>query len=335
MKQSVVLGLLLLLCSTFVFVRADDNEGPSDRAIDINVEGDQVEIEARGVAVGEETDRYKITFKTDSGDSNLLEAELEWSVHAPEGNDSANRRREDDEQSVEFRFRLSYLAEYVESGANAGFQPNEDTVVSTYGGDEFSDKKRVTIPNTQAEWNDFKRNADKTSGTATIYSFQASTSDAVLTIKGYIATEPTTSGGVELDPNQVKLDILVSNYPFQQDDTYLALVARVKADADFESDDDDSNDEDHLQVKPATATTAFGGFGWLNTLTVDGVETAVVSSTGKESEDSEGSEYYTYFAFPAHGTDYVWDPNFMVQYSSSSGDGGSANAVSSFLMNLF
>jgi hypothetical protein len=121
-----------------------------------------------------------------------------------------------------------------------------------------------------------------------------------------------------ISPSEVKLDLIIENYPYEEEGTQLALMAKLETEAEVELHDDDhedeeDDDEDELKL---TAPEAEAFFSWANNATVDGVVTPVETTI---EPDENGKKLY--FAY-TRGTSINHDPKLGVPYLTLPSDGG-------------
>ena len=101
----------------------------------------------------------------------------------------------------------------MESGANRGYQPDEDTLVQRY-----------TL--TSESWQPFTD-----SKTDSLITFAAMTTENTIGLQGYVSENIVTlpKSNYNISPREVKFDVLVDFVDkYQQNGTTLALEARIK-----------------------------------------------------------------------------------------------------------
>jgi len=131
------------------------------------------------------------------------------------------------------RWHLWKLVEYVESNANPGFSPDEDTVVSQY---KFWKASWSKLSDTKTVGDD---------GTTEVHQICSSINSVEVrpdvTICLNIAAGQTSFHGISQDPNAIKWSLSVSNYPYNTTNSRLALKfsfsSRMKV-KDFDATDD-------------------------------------------------------------------------------------------------
>lgn len=139
--------------------------------------------------------------------------------------------------------------------------------------------------------------------------------------------------GESLHPTSAKIDIVFRDYPFQEDDTLLALFMETESKAEHEIEDDhDEVEEDEEGVASSAMLDDRNMslvFTWKGNATVDGDDTTVhttvlAEKTESESEEGETEEKHEKaFALTyARGTNIVHDPEMFL----SSDDGRTIDA---------
>jgi len=226
-----------------------------------------------------------------------------------------------------FMWKLYSLFEYNENGTNAGYQESEDLVVSTY---------------TNANWVNGWSLIDNSTN---LLVFGSTTEDGVLSMNVTVTGSSSASlGFVSISSSQVKIDIGITNYPYQGAGTYLALQARLRMEGDEGNFHDHANnsfsegeiqggDHEHHQKSVNFAQYSNGlaaQLNWVPTVTADGNIVNVISSQGSDSE-----ERYMYFAFNTSDqiSQLYWDPTIGYTSTVPSSSGAIATlAIAVFMI---
>lgn len=135
-----------------------------------------------------------------------------------------------------------------------------------------------------------------------------------------------------LKPTSVKIDIVIRDYPYEANDTALALFLRTESKSEFEVEHDHEEMEADEEGVAASSTVAGEPvslvFTWKESALVDGVEqpvrtTTLSSKTETDQEDggSESERKETFALSYARGTDIVHDPEAYVALAASTAGG--------------
>lgn len=124
----------------------------------------------------------------------------------------------------------------------------------------------------------------------TTYNFQ---------IIAYIYTKSAVVNNTNLNPTELKITIVIENFPFTQTNSSLGLVVDAHSQAEIHTAESPSSDQGDVEVD--TAVTR-GYFSWSNSALVDNVARPVNSTLSKEGED-----HLITLIYP-HGTKIVHDP---------------------------
>jgi len=172
----------------------------------------------------------------------------------------------DTKAKFDYKLRFSQIVEFLDS-TNNGFD-SLDIVVRNYTlGLDSNGWKTVTDTN-------------GTSGQR-IFTFQ--TGDSVFTVKATIAEEALelNDSAVHLSPNEIKLDVIIENFPYSQVGTSLALVGKLQSKLETKDKTTDSG----------TQGTDLGGSSayltWFKTFQADGVDHDVTASMDEDVETDD------------------------------------------------
>lgn len=117
----------------------------------------------------------------------------------------------------------------------------------------------------------------------------------------YIFPKYAVIDDTPLNPTEMKITIVIEDFPYQEDDGALALL--IKATSEMEMERESMNDEEDIEIKSDTAT---GYFSWSNEASVDDAPRPVNSTVTKTDEGSLIALNYP------HGTEIVHDPKLGV-----------------------
>jgi hypothetical protein len=271
----------------------DDTEEHNERGVHIDFE--LYEIELKSVLLSGDT-HHEIEIELDSVDEIKVQMEFSKFNNTPEP---------EIEVSVEFR----EIIEFVDSNEN-GIYDSGDEDVSVYDLRE-------------ADYNEIEYATRTTSDGETEHILTAQTSDGVFKVVVHAVGSFAVIESGTLSPSEIKIDLIIQNFPYEEDNSQLALFSKLETEEEYEEEhegedhiDDDSDDEHKVIL---TAADAEGYFTWADNADVDGVDTPVSSSTETE-EDGDLKLYFVY----ERGTAINHDPKLGVPFLAlSTGPTGS------------
>jgi len=301
MNQLFLLIALFFVCGVLA---GDDKDDVKQREYDLDVDTDargKFELRAqRKDKVTKEEIRFKLEGE-DHGIDSLFEYKMD--------SDSADA-------ASKFRTKIYRLVEFVDEGP-AGYDAGDELVQSfnmdntdlyslTQGltaSGQLLDGQQVNVPWSTVAY---------TSGGG---SFAA---------KAYYTEKATIVGAskAEVSMASIKLDFVITNFPFTRDDTKLAIEGRFKSREKVE--------EGGTEVKTKIDTgngLAAAGFSWATVVEVDGeevdlIQSAVtqVSASDKDSTTGDDLEYSTYWTVDKVGQHdlITWDPMIGLGETSNS-----------------
>lgn len=347
----------LFLCFLFfaVVVRCDKDDSDDDdkkaaatkhggdkaeqRLLDCNKVGREIEWDVKKDHIKLKVDADKQDRKDYKGHKGLkcdndLDVKIENS-----GNDgcktefSLRTQNGDAKTRFDFKMRLSEIVEFQDTGPT-GWDVN-DTVVQTWtiGGEDGD------------EWVESDEDTDKTvvpdPDNKGCYSFGIHTESKIFAAVGRYCNVPgvkfTKDSGREwvnkynitrnltlsykLDPNVIKFDYLINKFPYQQDDTKLAIVGKLKTKSKFKvrhiGTVYNAKLEDEIDINGGE-----GGFSWATTAHADGEKVNVLMTKGSLTETGDDSEHKYVWTFDKVGKidHFIWDPSVVGDFG---GDGTS------------
>jgi len=279
----LLFGVLFLLTSSIVGVNAqDDDDTETEEADDFEDEDDdgvddEIEEEnEREVEV--EVQDYEAVIKS-SKERNGVEESIEIGVHA-ESNGiefglEYETENETSETELEFEVTFYKLIEYIDDDDDGLYNESMDTLIQTYAIENF-DPIVYTTENT-------------TDGM--VHTLEAATSKGIFTAKIYATGEFADINGTNIAPNEIKIDVIIDGFDYQNDTSQLAMKVELEASAEKEYDDETEDegegratDEEGVDF---TNNEYSGFFTWKETATIDGVDMPVKSSLTEASESEE------------------------------------------------
>lgn len=148
--------------------------------------------------------------------------------------------------------------------------------------------------------------------------------DLTMTLTLHMFGDFLKFANTSLEPTAMKFDIEIRGFPYQRDDTSLALYAKVVMKAEDEADKIGEKGEEAFGARVGKYTSFFS---WSTTVTVDGQPRTVGQTVQKHEQKAEQgeSELVTelYLLYP-RGTTILHDPKLGLQLPQASGGGCNA-----------
>jgi hypothetical protein len=277
----------------------EDDDGIDDETEDLNERGVHVDQEPKRVEIESvllNADRIE-EIEVEMRAEDAIKVKLEFSKH----NNSVEPELE---ISVEFR----EIIEFIDENGN-GLYDNGDDEISSYDlRDTFYD--------------DITYYTQTTVDGETEHIMEAQTSDGIFKVVMHaVGNFAKIESGV-LTPSEIKLDLIIQNYPYEEDDSQLALMSKLESELEVEDEHEHEEEhgeigEDHLSEEEdeheeklvISSSDVTGFFSWLDTAEVDGVSTPV-KTTWKNESDGGVKLYFAY----ERGTSINHDPKIGVPY---------------------
>ena len=265
----------------------DDDFEDEEREVEVEEDDDELEIEARNLDDDnrertEDVSRLKI--KTDDGLSFELEYEDLRKI------DNENLR----EIELDFEVEFERIIEFLDNNGNDIHDQGEE--ISEYS---LDDDRPL----------DVLYRKENNQGVIT-HIVTISTHDNVFSTTLYQSGSPVTINGENVTPNEAKIDIEIDNFPYQNENSKLALRTNIKSEMEVEIE---GKEEDEIEKGIQIISENYGGFfTWKNSATVDGEQTSV-KSTEISSDEDEREIYLVY----EHGSSIIHDPKIGVLGSIS------------------
>lgn len=295
---SIAFSVLVQIVNGMRPPRGDKKQGPK-RKIDINMEGDMLKI----VAMSKEADRKdKMIFRI-KGTEKFAGAKMDYFFA-----DKSTSDKGATVGSTSFELRVFKLIEFVPVDLSLGFQPTVDEVVQTFPQD-----------NDHWTWADIERASGEGYETFTLKS-----QDETFELIGRVSGNGTNT----LSPDAIKFDIAINSFPYQRNDSALALYCRVESDTDIkeiERKDQEAVPEGVVQDQQGEEVLPIelggsgpkGKFGWIKYFRDQNGKNHTIRSRPDLSNSTKKSKG-VYFTFSTlEQGDFLWDPELGVDYSDS------------------
>lgn len=155
-------------------------------------------------------------------------------------------------------------------------------------------------------WNDFACNqADGK------YTCSASTSDGVFTATFEFSGTAFNSGGQSLSPEDLKISVLINNFPYSDANARLALLVNGWAKTEYKDRDDSAAEK--------KVTNGGSAFTWVTSVSLDGTikDDGVAVSPVTFADDGSDKKFSIWFSFLENSPDVIdWDPTVSVNGAS-------------------
>ena len=257
----------------------DSYEEENHREVKVEYSSNEAQIESSHETGEDKENQFKITMKT--GDEGL-EMQLKYEEEIG-----------DNESEIEFEVKITEIVEFRDLDANGIYESSVDETVQILKLDDFK-AIEYTVD---------------TSDNETVHILSVETVDGIFSATLYATGDFADINGVLVAPTQVKVDIIISNFNYTEDDSMLALKVKLESESEVEykeeSETEDeiagrADDESSIDVNLGDYASFFS---WIETAMIDGVEHNVLAtplSTGSE-------ETKVYLNYP-RGTVIIHDP---------------------------
>jgi len=213
--------------------------------------------------------------------------------------------RTKEEFTVSFNRLIEYLP-HNESTLSLGYDWNQDTIVKTQN---------------LSEWEPF---SSITEGEDGLMQFYVETKGGTLRLNFKLSTRE--SDNLELSVNRIKLDVNITDFDWQQNNTLLALISDVESKTEVSTHYQSSKLHKREPLQPTdvtinfnNSTQPFGEFFWVTQADIgNGTETSEVKATSPEhlGEDTSSQPIAFSFLNSNDASTIYWDPEAGVGYPS-------------------
>ena len=284
----VLIGIFLLsLNFSFAAASDDDDDGIDDdfedlnkRDINIEVEASQIQIES-SLRSGDRIDEIQLKIITDS-EGLSMEVSYESEINSTE-------------LELEFGVIFRKLVEFVDTDNNSIYDPLIDEKIHEFNLTDFQPVKYTQI--------------NITDNTALHY-FVINTTNGVFTAHIYFSEEFHIINDTLITPVQSKIDIEISNYPYINSSSQLALYTSLESENEYEEEEDTEDEIREYATNENGVISEInnftGIFTWRNNATIDGISKEVLVSN-LDIDDYDEDEQKVYITYP-RGTHIYHDP---------------------------
>ena len=259
----------------------DDEEDWNEREVEFEIADDEVQIESK-LKNGNTTDEFKVEIKAED---DRLKVSFEYSS---EENST--------ETELEFTIAFMEILEFRDIVVDDIFDENDDDLIQTYEIGNFLPISYKFENRTDAEF----------------HIFNATTIDGVFSVIVYSSNEFALINDDILSPTEVKIDIIINEFEYVEEDTALALNVKLETEGSVEYEEeteDEIDDRAKNETSIDVSLNDFAGFfSWKDYALVDGVNQSVIAST----YDLHSTEQKIYLNYK-RGDLIIHDPKIGMQ----------------------
>ncbi len=269
----------------------------------LSVSGGRASIEMERES-GEDERSIEFEYKRD-------DAAIEFSLESETG---------DIEQESSMEVQFHQLLEYEDDNGNGRFDDGETIVQAFTLADDSEDE---LVDGVRVSWGPISQSAVTSDNgvSGTKFSSTAGLNGGSIRFDFYVFADEATLGPASLEATELKMDIAIMNFPFQSNDSALALYLESESEVEIEDDADVEGDEEGVIANAGDAQLLFA---WKDFATVDGrtesVETTRLSSETSQEDGEYENEELLVFSY-ARGDDILHDPTMGVSTAGAGSQG--------------
>ncbi len=205
------------------------------------------------------------------------------------------------EYELEFELSVISIIEFKDDDGNSGFTQGSEISISQTKLTQFKNLNYEEI---------LSSSGDK------VHNFSLGSQNGIFQMNMYVSSSFTQFENQILAPSQVKMDFLIYDYPYVEEQSMLALKTQIESESESaeyeESEETESEKEgwasNESEVKISANNEVSGFFSWSKIALIDGVERGVYVNRYGGQENSNT----LYFNYP-RGKDIFHDPKIGVQ----------------------
>jgi len=212
------------------------------------------------------------------------------------------------DNNLSFKIQIKELIEYRDINGNSRYD-QEDIIVNVYSFENLN-FENLTYQNKYSD--DGKK----------INLISTQTENGVFKINIYHSNNYSVLGNQILSPSEIKIDFIINNYPFEEQNTQLALNAMLetqhRAELNINSFDEIQGFSDNESVLDITTNNNHGFFSWAEKVDVDNVTNQVKTTIQSQIIESivdnvkiSNKISNIYFSYP-RGSNIIHDPKIGV-----------------------
>lgn len=284
--------LLLLLLATTLFSLAvahaeqETEQETETREVSIETDMTSVEIESKQKNL---SDRRENVFEVEFEADEQVEIKLKFKEETP-GNGSES------EEELSYAVETESLIEFEDANSNGVFDDGE--AVSRYSLED-------------ADFEPIAYTTQQTDSGVTDHVITAQSTDGVFTITLHVVGSFAEIGSTTVTPTEVKFDLAIKDYPFESDDSRIAIMSKLKTERETERNG--IKQEEGVSIP---WEDVIGFFTWQPTVNVDGETASVAAAIRPRSEIGEQG---IILAYP-QGDTIIHDPRVGFQVAEDGND---------------
>jgi hypothetical protein len=264
-------------------------------------------------------------------ESDIIEDEIDFSIktigetvrvkvkYEQEITNTTNGAETETETETEYEVVFDSIIEYTKasSGSSEAYEWGVDNIVKT-------------VP-LATSWNDFTT----VSSNGDLLTFSVTSSAGNVT---FAFTISQASAGEQVNANSIKIDFRLTDFDWERDDSYVALLCSVESSREVEVEYEDETKEklqdvviSFAEAVDTVGVVPFGEFTWVNFAQVSNTdETIDVLATSSDSDDYQRIAFSFVGAAAQSASDIYWDPQAGIGYAeagSGTGNGSASRAT--------
>lgn len=261
----------------------DDFEDLNKRNISLEIEANQIQIES-SLRSGNQIDEIQLKITTDSEG---LGIEISYEEDIVSENTS--------EFELEFDVSFRKIIEFVDVDDDGIYNQSVDDTVKEVPLDSFQSPIYAPL---------------YISDDTTLHYFIVNTTDGVFTVHIYFSEEFHIVNGTLLTPIQMKIDVEITNFAYDNASSQIALYTSLKSEIDYEEEEDTEDEINEYASNEKGIVTQInnftGIFTWDNNATIDGISRDVLMSD-LDIDDYDEGDQKVYLNYP-QGMHIYHDP---------------------------
>jgi hypothetical protein len=270
---------------------------PTKRTFDINVDKNNLRIRAK-FQNGTEEDEFAMNCGLGNGPDHLVNFHLTYSTKVA-GNKTG----------IDLAFTVIKVLEFFSSDNQTVYQGDERVIFSSWPADKEKFK-----------WNQWADDSGVVNG---VNNYKYTVDNGIFTMSVQMASSDLTlKNGLAIDPNSIKIDIGLTNYPYGANPpfpTRLALQSQIMSKTTSKHEGSRAL-VDHKLSFDSSPDMPLGAVSWIPSANiVDPITEFPVVAWSPETQKGNKFDVYFTFVTPAsnlHPVSIYWDPTVGLDYGS-------------------
>ncbi|MHA2173794.1 MAG: hypothetical protein ACXACP_00510 [Candidatus Hodarchaeales archaeon] len=263
----------------------DKVEEANEREIEIELHEFEANIESER-EYGEEKDDIDIEIRLKEEDG--LEIQYEYSTEINSV-----------ESELHFKIYFLSLIEYQDSNNDSIYNSLIDTLLQV---EEFSDFHPIEYNKIPID-----SNADK-------HVLTVKTTNNYFLFRFILVEEFFNITNSIITPSEMKIDVSITNFPFQENDSRIALKVKLESETDYDESDETEDENENRTIDESEVKTAMnnftGFFSWSELVEVDGTNFNVTVNPLEEDIEDEENQIL-HLNYP-QGISIIHDPKIGI-----------------------